>query len=110
MKIDFKEIKDITIPHLNGGEGEITAKMYMDSLGKVMMSSIPVNSSIGQHKHSDSFEINYVVSGTGKAICDGEEENLSVGDVHYCPKDSSHSIFNTGDSDLVLFTVVPNQK
>ncbi len=26
--------------------------------------------------------------------------------MHICPKDSSHSIVNTGDEDLVMLTVV----
>lgn len=44
--------------------------------------------------------------GTGKAICDGEEEILTAGCCHICRKGSEHSIINTGSEDLCLLTVV----
>lgn len=106
MLINFDEMKEITIPHLNGGEGEVSAKMYMDESGKIMVSRIPAGASIGMHEQSTSNDINYVISGTGMVICDGGEEVLSPGVCHYCSKGSSHSIINTGDEDLILFCVV----
>ena len=62
--------------------------------------------SIGLHKHPTSDDINYVISGTGKAVCDGQEEILNAGTCHICKKGSEHSITNTGSEDLVLLTVV----
>ena len=53
-----------------------------------------------------SDDINYVLAGTGKAVCDGKEELLTTGTCHICKKGSSHSILNTGETDLVLLTVV----
>lgn len=35
-----------------------------------------------------------------------EEEFLSAGVCHICKKGSEHSIVNTGEDDLVLFTLV----
>ena len=58
------------------------------------------------HRHETSDDINYVLSGTGKAICDGKEEPLSAGTCHACKKGSVHGIVNTGAEDLVLLTVV----
>lgn len=106
MIIDFNEIKKVTIPNLNGGEGEVSAAMFMQPDTKIMISRIPKGSSIGNHTHITSSEVNYVISGSGKAVCDGEEEILKKGVCHYCPKNSSHSIVNTSDGELVLFTVV----
>ena len=51
-------------------------------------------------------DLNYIISGTGKAICDGVEEKLSAGVMHICPKGSEHTIINTGDDNLVMLTVV----
>ena len=51
-------------------------------------------------------DISYVLSGNGKATCDGEEEILSLRTCHICKKGSEHSIENTGDEDLVLLTIV----
>jgi len=48
-----------------------------------------------------------VISGHGRAICDGEEEMLVPGTCHYCRNGQAHSIINDGDEDLIIFTVVP---
>lgn len=45
-------------------------------------------------------------NGTGKAICDVQEE-LLVADVwRICPNGSEYSIINTGDENLVMLTIV----
>lgn len=106
MLIDFNEIKEITIPGMNNGTGTMKARMYMDEQGKLIPCTINAGGSIGMHKHETSDDINYVLSGNGKAICDGQEEMLIAGSCHICKKGSEHSIINTGSSDLVLLTVV----
>ena len=106
MLIDFHEIKEITIPGMNNGTGTMTAKMYMGKCGKIIPCSIHAGGSIGMHRHETSDDINYVLSGQGKAVCDGEEEILKPGTCHICKKGSAHSIENTGDEDLVLLTIV----
>ena len=106
MKIDFTTLKEITIQQMNGGSGECRARMFMDDKGKIIYSVLPKGSSIGSHVQKSSNDVNYVISGQGKAICDGIEETLKPGDCHYCPKGSTHSIINTGEEDLVLFSVV----
>lgn len=58
------------------------------------------------HDHKTSDDINYIIEGEGKAICDGQEEILTAGCCHICKKGSAHSIINTGEEDLVMLTVV----
>lgn len=106
MLIDFNAIKEITAPGMNNGTGTMTVKMYMDEQGKIIPCTIHSGGSIGLHKHTTSDDINYILSGTGKAICDGREEPLNAGCCHICKKGSEHSIINTGDDDLILLTVV----
>ncbi len=106
MLIDFNLKEQITIPGMNSGTGMMTAKMYIDEQRKVIPCTIHAGGSIGLHKHETSDDINYVLSGSGKAICDGQKEFLSAGTCHICKKGSEHSIMNTGDEDLVLLTVV----
>lgn len=106
MLIDFNEIKEITVSAMNNGTGDITAKMFMAEEGKVISCAIHSGSSIGTHEHKTSDDINYVISGCGKAICDGKEEILKAGTCHICKKGSEHSIINTGNEDLVLLTIV----
>ena len=103
MIIDFNTMKEVTVPGMNNGTGMMTAKMHMDEQGKIISCSIHAGGSIGLHRHETSDDINYVLSGNGKAICDGEEEILSPGACHICKKGSEHSIENTGD-DCLLYT------
>lgn len=106
MLIDFNEIKEIIVPGMNNGTGTMAAKMYLEEQGKIIPCSIHKGGSIGLHKHETSDDINYVLSGNGIAICDGQEEILSEGTCHICKKGSTHSIMNTGNDHLVLLTVV----
>ena len=106
MRINFNDIKEMTIPGMNSGTGMMSAKMYMDNQGKIIPCTIHIGGSIGLHKHETSDDINYVLSGEGKAICDGEEELLVEGTCHICKKGSEHSIINMGNRDLVLLTIV----
>ena len=106
MLIEFNEMAGRTITGMNGGDGEITAKMFADQQGKIIFCCIHPGGSIGLHIHKTSDDINYVISGTGLATCDGNDEVLTAGSCHICKKGSQHSIMNTGSEDLVLLTVV----
>ena len=77
---------------MNNETGTISAKMHIGKQGKIIPCSVHPGGSIGYHKHETSDDINYVISGNGKAICDGQEEILYAGAYHICRKGSSHSI------------------
>ncbi len=106
MKIDFQEIPEQTIPGMNGGTGEISARIYADDRGKVIPCSIHPGGSIGMHTHLTGDDLSFVLAGSGTAVCDGQEERLEPGTLHICRQGSSHSIRNTGLEDLVMLTVV----
>ncbi|MDE5740857.1 MAG: cupin domain-containing protein [Oscillospiraceae bacterium] len=106
MLIDFNTVKEVTAHGMNNGTGSMTTKMYMDEQRKIIPCTIHSGGSIGLHRHMTSDDIKYILSGTGKAICDGKEEPLRSGCCHICKKGSEHSIINVGDDDLVLLTVV----
>ena len=106
MLIDFNAQQERIFEGMNGGNGQVAAKMFMNSAVKVIVSRIRPGGSIGLHVKESSNDINFVAAGAGIAFCDGKEEALSVGVCHYCPKGSRHMIENTGREDLVLYTVV----
>lgn len=106
MLIDFNTIEERRGPGINGGTGELSAKMYIDKQRKIIPCRIHPGGSIGLHQHLTSDDINYIISGVGKAICDGHEEKLVQGVCHICKKGSKHSIINTGTDDLVMITIV----
>lgn len=80
--------------------------MYNDDKYRIILTNIHAGGSIGRHVQSSGDDMNYIISGTGKAVCDGIEEELKPGVIHICPKDSEHSIMNTGNDDLVMLTIV----
>ena len=110
MLIDFNELSEIAIPNMNGGEGEVIAKMAVNDCGRFIQTIISPDSSIGPHLQQSNDDINFIVSGEGIAICDDVEEIIKAGTCHICPKGSTHSIINNGDEDLVFYTVVPALK
>ncbi len=106
MLIDFNKIKELEVPGMNGGTGTMSPGMHMSENGKIILCKIHVGGSIGTHPHPSSDDINYILSGTGKAVCDVEEEILTAGTCHICKRGSEHSIINTGKDDLVMLTIV----
>lgn len=106
MLINFNEAEERTVRGMNNGTGALSAKMYMGEGGKIIPCRLHPGSSIGAHRHDTSDNINYVLSGTGTAICDGVEEPLTAGACHICKKGSEHSIINTGAEELQLLTIV----
>jgi len=79
---------------------------YNDDNYRIIFTKIPVGSSIGKHTQTSGDDINYIISGIGKAVCDGVEEILIPESCHICFKGSEHSIINTGSEDLVILTIV----
>jgi quercetin dioxygenase-like cupin family protein len=109
MKIDFKQVEEQVLPKFKGGEKQLVAKMFTDEHNRIMKACLVPGASIGMHTHDTSSEIIFVLSGQGRAVCNGAEERLQAGDCHYCPKGSAHTFINDGDEDLIFFAVVPQQ-
>ena len=106
MLIDFNAINEMNIPGMNNGTGEMTVRMYYDEKYRIIPTSIHPGGSIGAHTQTSGDDMNYILSGIGKAVCDGTEEELRPGVMHICPKGSEHQIINTGTENLVMLTIV----
>lgn len=62
------------------------------------------------HSHSAAHEMFYVLSGRGRAHCDGESWDLGQGDTLLLPPGKEHVVENTGPDKLYCLTVmVPNE-
>ena len=105
MRIDFNAIPETAFSNLNGGTGDITAKIAASDQGRIIPCRIHPGGSIGLHRHETGSELCYVLYGSGVARCDGKDEPLSTDVCHICPKGNEHSITNTGFADLVLLAV-----
>ena len=109
MIIKFDEIKEKELQAFHGGEGALSANMFVDEKNKILRGKLIPGTSVGVHRHVPSSEIIFILSGKGKSICDGKEELLFAGDCHYCPKGSEHCLINVGEEDLLFYAVVPQQ-
>ena len=109
MLIHFDQIQESVIKNFNGGNLETRAHMFVDDNNRIMYWKLIAGASIGLHQHETGSEILYVLHGNGKAIFDGQTEELKEGMCHYCPKGHTHSIMNDGKEDLIFFTVVAQQ-
>lgn len=109
MIINFNDIENKKMEHFNGGEGFLSARMFVDEKNRIMKGRLEPGCSIGLHKHEINSEILYVLKGKGKVLMDGEYEKVSEGLVHYCPKGHKHSLINDSDDILEFICVVPVQ-
>jgi len=91
---------------MNNGTGTMTARMYNDDSYRIIPTKIHPGGSIGEHTQDSGDEMNYILSGKGKAIFDCVEEELKPGVIHICPQGHKHSIVNTGDDDIAMLTIV----
>ncbi len=96
---------------LVGGEGACHWKMllYGMHLGHpwhtVEFVVIPPGASCGEHMHSDTEEIYYLLSGRATMYLDGTPLEVSAGDLITTPIGSRHAIANHADRDMQLFVV-----
>lgn len=109
MILDYSKMPEVDLPHFKGGEGAAHARMQFDGMNRIMLGRLSKGDTIGMHTHETSSEIVYVVQGVARVIMDGEEELISAGNAHYCPKGHTHCMASAGEEDLVIFAVVPEQ-
>lgn len=107
MFFDYQNMTAAPLPNFKGGEGVLQGKIFNDHHGKIAQITLPAGCSIGMHTHDDSYEVIYVLSGSGICIDEGVECPISAGMVNYCPQHHSHSIINTGTEDLCLLGIIP---
>lgn len=107
--INFNNIPETVMHEFLGGRGDTLARISDDGKNKIMKITLAPGCSIGLHRHETSSEIILVLEGEGRAILDGKEETVRVGECHYCPRGSEHTFINEGETDLIFFAVVPVQ-
>lgn len=107
MIIDFEKIEEIEIEGFRGGQGKLYARNYMDDKCKIMRHILKPGAYSGLHSHDENCEIIYVLQGTATCHYDDQVEDVSVGQVHYCPMGHNHFIVNNTREDLHYLAIVP---
>ena len=109
MYIDFSKLPIKELKNFYKGEGSVFAKIVLEDKNKIMYGTLPAGASIGEHTHNDNCEMFYVFQGSIKAICDGIEERITAGNLHYCPQGHTHTLINDTDADVLYLSVIPRQ-
>ena len=111
MILDFDKLDVQVVPHFKGGQGKAHVRTAVqDDMGRILLLTLPVGSSIGLHTHQGNCEIIHVLSGCGVCHDDGTDTAISAGMTHYCPEGHTHGIDNTGADELVLLGILPDAK
>lgn len=106
MKLSFSQEKYESYPKFKDGEKELLAKMYYDGKIRIMEGVLVPGASIGLHTHEMNAEVIFVIEGNLVAIMSNEEEYLTSGDVHYCPKGFSHTLINKSNTNALFKAVI----
>lgn len=92
----------------HGGEGTYRVRTLLttefdSSLKYIRELRLAPGSSIGIHPHIGDEEIYYVISGGGTMIVNGEQAEVSAGDVVLTKSGSSHGLLNNSAEELTIF-------
>jgi mannose-6-phosphate isomerase-like protein (cupin superfamily) len=66
---------------------------------------LPPGSAVGRHHHRVTEEIYYIVEGEGRMTVGDESREVGAGDAVFIPRGNSHTITNTGESDMKIILV-----
>lgn len=99
------------VDHLVGGTGTCRWKTVINGMhlpgawNVVEYVVIPPGASCGQHRHTRTEEIYYILAGTARMCIDGRPVGVRAGDLITCPIGTVHGIANHGDEDMRFFVV-----
>ncbi|KKT92706.1 MAG: hypothetical protein UW95_C0030G0021 [Parcubacteria group bacterium GW2011_GWC1_45_14] len=79
--------------------------LYTGTHTQLVLMSLKPGEEIGMEVHAQVDQFFRFESGTGKAIVDGQEFDLSDGTALIIPAGATHNILNTGSQDLKLYTL-----
>lgn len=101
------EISWTPYENCHDGVGTLLCKSLLDGCGSTMFRHMHCDEhragvSIGSHKHVESEEIYYLVSGRGILIYNDEEFDMLPGDVSLCNIGQSHGFTAIDDSVLIV--------
>jgi len=107
-----KDLPSEVVSKRFGGKGEIDVTRLLDmeqfqGKGRLFAhNKIRPASSIGLHQHNGDFEVFYILNGEGIVDDNGSKAPVKAGDVILTGNGESHSLENTGSSNLEYIALV----
>ncbi|MBQ9537376.1 MAG: cupin domain-containing protein [Desulfovibrionaceae bacterium] len=95
-----------------GGPGQLHANVLLQASefadkGRLFNHCVlHTGEAIGEHQHTNEFEVYYILSGTGLYNDNGTETNIQAGDLTICYSGEKHGLKNTGSEDLVFIALI----
>ena len=79
--------------------------LFTGDRSQLVVMDIPAGGEIGKERHDNVEQTLFFLSGTGKAVLNGEETAIGAGDVVVVTPGTEHNFFNTGSDPLKVYTM-----
>ncbi len=112
MIIRKKDMKQEARPNALGGEGAplfhilLDPKYLKDEAKMFNIVEFKPGESLGLHRHTDNFEIYYILEGKAVVNDNGIDVEVGAGDLIYTADGAQHSIENIGDTNMKMIATV----
>lgn len=95
-----KETGTVVIEHL------LDEKLFQGQNTMFAQVTLAPGCAVGYHQHKGNNETYYILSGNGLYTEDGQNVQVTAGDVAFCPDGGFHGLKNTGSSDIVFIALI----
>lgn len=111
MVVKRNDMKSEKRENMRGGDGTVTITHFdtSDNMKNCRLCCeilIPPGASIGEHEHKSETEYYIVIEGDGIVTDNGNDVQVKAGEVVITPDGSTHSIKNSGNSNLKMIAVI----
>lgn len=79
--------------------------LFTGDRSQLVVMDIPAGGEIGEEIHAHTEQTLFFLSGTGKAILNGEETPIGAGDIVVVTPGTKHNFLNTGIDSLKVYTI-----
>jgi mannose-6-phosphate isomerase-like protein (cupin superfamily) len=79
--------------------------LFTGSKSQLVVMNIPTGGEIGEETHAHVEQTIFILSGSAKVFLDGEEAEMSTGDVVVVTSGVKHNVINMGAGNLKVYTV-----
>lgn len=79
--------------------------LFTGDKSQLVVMDIKPGEDVGEETHQNVEQVLFFVSGQGKAVLNGQEREVSAGDVVVVSPGTRHNFLNTGNDSLKIYTV-----